>query len=506
MIMRNLATALIAATVLTSSQWTAHADPYPRAPAYATALDPTTTTIKPFLTVGDSLPLSHGTGKYLVVGIPDGLGLYRKGEHVILLSNHEFLRSQGGPALPLRGGARVSEFTLSIQARGAEREITVLSGQAAIGAIFEDDTMVTDTTRRFCKLCSATLADARVGFDRPIFMTSEELSGDSTFDRRGGPGYAVFGGSAYALPRLGRFRAENRVPVPFTGRKTVVFGLEDDDKPGQFSQLYMYVGDKQPGARDALSINGLDNGSLHVFVAADPSIHDESYFKKPEDELEGRWMWLDWNVTESSLEAAARAANAFTFVRVEDGAANPGKKGEFWFVTTGDDSAMNGVNPYGRLYRLNFDPKDPSGRRAKLTLVLAGSQDGMVSPDNIDINRQGEIAICEDPNYHLDSPRFSRRRDTYFWIYDIASKTLNEVATLARDSASADTPRVLEVEAAKNYPGSWEFSGVVDAEDYLGRGAWILDVQAHSLRVRPRAETVEGGQYLQVIWRPKKSR
>ena len=99
MIMRNLATAVIVATVLTSSQWTAHADPYPRAPAYATALDPTTTTIKPFLTVGDSLPLSHGTGKYLVVGIPDGLGLYRKGEHVILLRDmatrtyEEYLRT-----------------------------------------------------------------------------------------------------------------------------------------------------------------------------------------------------------------------------------------------------------------------------------------------------------------------------------------------------------------------------------------------------------------------------
>ena len=43
----------------------------------------------------------------------------------------------------------------------------------------------------------------------------------------------------------------------------------------------------------------------------------------------------------------------------------------------------------------------------------------------------------------------------------------------------------------------------MDAEEYLGRGSWILDVQAHSLRIEPVRETVEGGQYLHIVWSPK---
>src|SRR5882762_8649111 len=51
-------------------------------------------------------------------------------------------------------------------------------------------------------------------------------------------------------------------------------------------------------------------------------------------------------------------------------------------------------------------------------------------------------------------------------------------------------------------PGSWEFSGIVDAEKLLGRGSWLVDVQAHTLRIAPTLATVEGGQVLHVVWKP----
>jgi hypothetical protein len=514
---------ILAATVmvvaLAFSQTPAHANPYASAPAYAKKAPHSDARIKPFLTAGDSIPLTGGTGKYLVVGIPDGLGLYRNGNHVILLSNHEFTDKQGGPVGPLPGGARVSEFTLSIGKQGAEGKITVLSGKAAIDTIVESGRRVTSTKRRFGKLCSATLADHRVGFDRPILMTTEELSAGSTFDSLGGQAYALIGGSIYALPWLGRFRGENRVPVPFTGSKTVAFSLEDDDRDGQSSQLYMFVGEKRPGVAGALAVNGLDKGRLYVFAAADASIHNESYFKveRPRGSkppmpstttatLNGRWMPIDWDLTDSELETTvtSRAVNAFTFVRVEDGAANPRKAGEFWFVTTGEKD--HPVNPFGRLYRLDFDPNDPANNPARLTLALVGHSKGMVSPDNIDINTHGEIAICEDPNYDFQKDLGLARRDARFWIYNIDEKSLTAVAELDRDAARAHALAAGDsTDRRKDKPGGWEFSGVVDAEDYLGRGAWILDVQAHSLRIRPR-ETVEGGQYLQVIWKPKEPR
>jgi len=39
-----------------------------------------------------------------------------------------------------------------------------------------------------------------------------------------------------------------------------------------------------------------------------------------------------------------------------------------------------------------------------------------------------------------------------------------------------------------------------DLEDLLGRGSWLVNVQAHSLRINPSKSTVEGGQifYFQV--------
>jgi hypothetical protein len=510
--MRNWAAAVMMAGAVASTHSPADGDFHTQALAYAKQAPQSNAKITPFLTVGDSIPRTGGTGRFLVVGIPDGLGLYwkprkgdTKGDTLTMLSSHEFTPSQGRPAGPLQGGARVSEFTLSIQERETGKEIVVSSGKTAIERIHVGDVpQPAPGSWRFGKLCSATLADQRVGFDRPIFMTSEELSGDSTFDRRGGQSFAVFEGNAYALPRLGRFRGENRVPVPFTD-STVVFCLEDEDRSAKSSQLYMYVGDKRPKARDALSINGLNTGHLNVFAAESAAIHGESQFKSKGGSLAGRWKPVPWDFPEavradSALEVATQAANAFDFMRVEDGAANPSKAGEFWFVTTGKDSTEN---PFGRLYRLNFDPKHPTGP-AQLTLVLVGTREGMVSPDNIDLNRHGEIAICEDPSYELDAD-LGLSRDTRFWIYSIAADSLFAVAELDRDAART---HALAADARNSNvgrtdkPGRWEFSGVVDAEDYLGRGAWILDVQAHSLRIVPVPETVEGGQYLQVIWKP----
>lgn len=503
--MRNPAAIVMMAGALVSWQSPAHADAYTNAPAYVKSLDSSTTTIKPFLTTGQRVPLTGGAGTYLVVGLPDGLGLHRRGDHLILLSNHEFRPAEGGPAGPLPSGARVSEFTLSYRKGGAGREIAILSGKAAIERIYEGDVPVpvAPGTRRIAKLCSATLGDGRVGFDRPIFMTGEEPSGASTFDNRGGQAFAVFEGNAYALPRLGRYQGENRVPVGFTGSKTVVFGLEDGpaEGTGLFSQLYMYVGEKQARAADALSINGLNNGRLYVFAAADSTIHGESQFTTKGASLAGRWEPVDWTLHDAALEVAAQAVNAFDLVRVEDGTANPKKAGELWFVTTG--APGNAFNSRGRLYRLNFDPNNPTGPTA-LTLMLDGNE-GIVSPDNIDLNQHGELAICEDPNFDLLAD-LGLSRDAYLWIYDIETRALTAVAELDRQAArthalAADAGNSSAPERDK--PGGWEFSGVVDAEDYLGRGAWILDIQAHSLRIVPVAETVEGGQYLQVIWMPK---
>jgi hypothetical protein len=104
------------------------ADPFADAPAYLKPVHPGAS-IRPILTTGQRIPATRGGGEYLVVGIPDGLGLHRRGDHLILLSNHEFLPDSGGPAGPLPGGARVSEFMLSVEGTGA-RGAWILDVQA----------------------------------------------------------------------------------------------------------------------------------------------------------------------------------------------------------------------------------------------------------------------------------------------------------------------------------------------------------------------------------------
>jgi hypothetical protein len=66
----------------------------------------------------------------------------------------------------------------------------------------------------------------------------------------------------------------------------------------------------------------------------------------------------------------------------------------------------------------------------------------------------------------------------------------------------ANAPAYGKPVAGSDENGGWEFSGVVDAEAVLGRGSWLLNVQAHSLRIAPTNETVEGGQILHMVWKP----
>jgi hypothetical protein len=480
-------------------------DPYADAPPYLRAVAPNVVSIRPLITTGERVPLAGGgrDERFRLIGVPDGLGLrFPGGARFVLLVNHEISQSSGGPAGPLPGGARISAFLLAERRRAGARRLEVLSGKPAIEALFlgEPPTLVPPGARRLTKLCSAFFAGPEVGFDRPIFLNGEEEPSweKPTCDEGGPSGFATIDGAAYQLPRVGRAPWENLVVANGTGARTAIFALDDGPESGSglHSQLYLYVGTKEPRARHPLSRNGLDNGTLHVLVSADPARPSEETFMAKGTSLPARWVPVDWRLSARDLEAASRRAGSFLFVRLEDGATDPKKPGVLYFTTTGDPDAP--FNAHGRLYRLDFDPEDPTGP-ARLTILLDGSE-GIVNPDNIDVNRHGEIAICEDPQF--EDPADGPGRDAALWIYGIADGRLARVAEVDREAAKrhalAADPRNAVV-AEKDLPGRWELSGVVDAETALGRGAWVLDVQAHGLRIAPQDETVEGGQILQLI-------
>jgi len=483
------------------------ADPYLSAPSYAKPVAPKTT-VRPIVTVGQKFALSSDPSQtFRFVGIPDGLGIYKTNpesatdNHYTLLANHEFNQPAGGAAGPLPSGARITALDVTLDPRGgARREARrVVSGQYAIerGWAGEPPVQVDPVTRGFARFCSAFLADDAVGFDRDIYLNGEETAGPATFDPAGGSAWATVYGDSYQLPRIGRSAWENVVVARGTGDKTVIFALEDGPSSGDGanSQLYMYVGQKQPGAGDALSINGLNNGLLYVFCGNDAAQNSEVTFTSEGSSISGHWAQVDYTLNDTGLDAASRTAGAFGFIRIEDGTNNPSADGQFYFVTTGKPGS---ANPYGRVYRLNFDATNPLAG-ANLTILVNSTVNELISPDNVDMNVHGELAICEDPNYNLSM--LGLTRDTGFWIYNIATDQLELVAEIDRESAKnhafqADSLNTND--PGSDTPGGWEFSGVIDAERFLGRGAWILDIQAHSLRINPVGETVEGGQIFEI--------
>ena len=475
-------------------------DPYTSAPAYAKPVS-NKTSLTPIVTTGQQVPLLGGApgDMFLFRGIPDGMGARPSGDALKLLVNHEFRNNVGTPFGTLPNGARVSEFALDFTKGGAKAAASVRSGKYEFTHVYSGETLteIVAPPRGLSRLCSAFLADERVGFDRPIFLHAEENAPPLTFDGLGGIPFADVDGVAYTMPWMGHGELENVVAVPGTGSKTVVFLLEDAGT--LTSQVYMWVGEKQEGAGDPLSRNGLRNGTLYVLAGDDVALNSEATFTTKGATAAAHWAPVDPGTTDVDLEEAAQDAGAFGFVRVEDGAADKKTPGVFYFVTTGSPGT---VNPFGRLYRLTFNPANPAGSAASLTILLDGSE-GMVSPDNIDTNKHGEIVICEDPNYNL-ATELGLSRDTSLWVYDVNNRRLRRIAELDRQSAYAHAIAADPGNSNSTIgtPGGWEFSGVIDAEPWLGRGSWIVNVQAHSLRIAPTAETVEGGQILHLVWKP----
>ena len=482
---------------------------------------------EPLLSAGDLVPETGVDGqKYQMVGIPDGLGVTRDGQGSItrLFMNHELAQSiQSHPFVntPVyQRGAFVSEYSMA-------EDGSILSGRRAFDTVYQDDTFVgpaadtTNTTRAFSRFCSGSMADSRVGFDRPIYMTGEETSratgatSTDSFSPNGSQTVAIFRNDngeleAHALSDFGYFAKENTLIAPNTGRKTIAFSTEDGPQTPD-SQLYMYVGTKQ-STGTVLERNGLVGGKLYVFASNDPARNSEATFDN--GSLAGHWVEIPKGERENDVEnqAAADAAGAFGFVRIEDGAFGR-QNDEFRFVTTGE-SADPTVNRLGVNYKLWFEPKmAPEDQTPVLSVIYnadqldAAGQDIAFSPDNMDVRGRQEI-IQEDGTSASRPEMESRNRDGSVWL----------VNSSGISSAPGDFParkRAAELvgrseggrDGIRTTAGIWESSGVVDATRFFGDGAFLLDVQAHSPTNPPcpggatwgpqcKLETVEDGQLL----------
>jgi hypothetical protein len=449
--------------------------------------------IVPIISVGDRVPRTSNPGEqFQMIGIPDGLGAYANldGTTTVFMNQElpNLVRSEPIVGQPLSRGAIVSKLILASDA-------SVLSGDLAFSTVYAENVFVgpaatiSNSMPAFSRFCSGALAWYDAGFDRPIYFCGEESGGTNTFDGRGGLAVAIFDDAAWTLPRLGHMSWENAVPRPHRGVNTVIMCLEDGEV-GE-CQLYMYVGRKQYWtSAGPLRRNGLDNGSLFVFVAnAKKGATNEATFAN--GSLTGRWVELPGaeNMSDTELEAASDKVGAFAFDRIEDGAFRPRYPNEFYFVTTGGGAS----NQLGRLYHLALNQHyilDPP----KLTVVynadqiLAEGGDIAISPDNMAVS-DDYIMINEDGTAQSRVAMAAKGRKGNIWRIGLRTGDADNVAeltTIGRDGIVTG-------------PGIWETSGIIDTKSLFGADSWLFDVQAHSPTRAPLPNTVEDGQLLLML-------
>ena len=490
--------------------------------------------VTPMISVGDRV------GGYRFEALPDGISIdpNLNGQGTVdILVNHEtsLVPFPYNPTAPTEANsqndfvnAEVSRLRLNQHSAG------VLNGRFAIGS-----------QANYQRFCSNYLGTAKEGFERPVFMTNEEaidwvnrsgkawpatIGADEA--RQAGVAVAmdVKSGNYRTVWGMGRFNHENELAVAGYGHPVVLSG--DDtftNNPAQ-SQLYSYIA---PSADAVLN----DEGELWAFVSDTPGFDDYSDFVPGSTmSITGHFVKVDRDVATGRnadgtdlmaadkgyplppndgswqrdpngvpvdgpqwvLEHWSDLHNVFQFVRVEDLAYDkrPGMSNVVYIADSGRGTTGApgpGKSTNGRIWRMVLNPSDPTQVQS-LSILIEGD-DRMVKdparvhqPDNLESTVNG-LLITEDPGSSQQfpfgsdnpaSPNFDPTATTARLMgYKFA--TPGVVTPLAKVNQSADEgPTDVDSFGPGNL-GAWESSGVVDASSVFGPGAFLIDVQAHTL-------------------------
>jgi hypothetical protein len=420
--MKRSVTVLVATLAMTSAlsgSATAH-----REARRATQARPMLVALQPGVEITPIINSGDRVGDFQYTGVPDGIGVYESApDRLEVFTNHELSYRYGDPAW-----SRVSHLTLDPQGG-------VVSASYAVNG-----------TERYEYFCSSTM---EMIDGVPWYFTGEEWIASP----RGGTSIAInaLTGNVIRTPQFGSLNHENVVPLQGLDR-AVVYLSEDSFRLR--SQAYAYFADDFPGA-----IHG--TGAFTVWVPDDPGDGDPSTNDIGIGQtLFGHFVTIPnaERYTGRQLNEQAEALGSFNFVRIEDAATDASNPGVVYFSDTG---ANKSETKHGRVYRMTFDRARP--RHATLEVVLdSDAGDDIVNPDNLGID-QRVLLIQEDRN---DTASGYNR----ILLYDLTTGALMPVARLD------PPPAVIERGGG---PGVWESSGVVDASEFFGPGAWLLNVQAH---------------------------
>jgi len=420
------------------------------------------------LTAGDA-----ANNGYRMVGLPDGLGAYDNGDGTFtVLMNHELGNTSGIVRAHGSKGAFVSKWVIN------KNDLTVVSGADLIqqlrlwnGTGYTTYNAANPFATGLGRFCSADLAkpgayynaQTGLGTTARIFLNGEETGSEGR-----GLAHIATGseaGTSYELPRLGKFSYENAVAHPASGDKTIVAGL-DDATPGQ---VYFYVGTKTNTGSE-IEKAGLTNGNLYAPAVANYILESDGVYPAAGTAFAMVNLGNVQNLTGAQLETASNNAGVTRFLRPEDGAWDPNRPSDFYFVTT------NGFNNPSRLWRLRFNDLSNLAAGGTITAVLNGTE-GQRMFDNMAIDNSGHIMLQEDVgnNAHIGK----------IWQYTIGTGNLKIVAQHDSLRFKAGAPLYLTQDE--------EASGIIDVQEILGPGMFLSSDQAH---YGTTTELVEGGQLL----------
>jgi len=410
-------------------------------------------TVEAILTVGDSLP-----GGFSWAPRPDGLGAYAEGGRLVLFAAHELGAAGVAAADGTRryAGARVSRLVLDPATRSVLTGAYVVSGSEG-----------------YRSFCSATWAGPAVGMPGGWLLVGEEATGGP----RDGMQLAVGRtGEVVEMPWIGRFAHENLVAVPGFAGRVVLAGL--DDNRGA-SELYLYLAASES---DVLA----GRGTLYIFTSSAAANVGQLRLG---ERIDGRFVAVPdaASLSSAGLQAAVNALGAFRFVGTEDGDYDhrPGIAAPaLYFADTGSGTVPSAAapwDPFGSLYRLAFDLADPTRVRLTLLARSAGPAAGWASPDNLAANARS-LMVQEDPAHaaFVRAPRI--------WRFPLAADGSLGVPQVAAELANPECSYAAGT--------CWESSGIIDASAWLGDGAWLFDIQAHTGPVPALGLSGENGQLL----------
>jgi hypothetical protein len=196
------------------------------------------------------------------------------------------------------------------------------------------------------------------------------------------------------------------------------------------------------------------------------------------------------------LEYWSQVHNVFDFVRVEDIAYDkrPGMENVVYVVDSGRgrtdaqslDTPFRSTN--GRVWKMVLDPNNPT-KVSSFSIAVEGDDNPVKTlneihqPDNIETTQNGFL-VTEDPGssqqFVAADQGLANATTARLWYVPFSGSP--EVVVKIDQSSDGDVGYDVDGRIDGAW-GAWETTGIVDASAAFGAGAFLINVQAHTLWV-----------------------